>query len=96
MDRREPRYTWGLRVKALVDLFNDGGFPEREPDELLVATGEFGEIVQVGQHEETQTPIYLVEFAAGVIGCLEEEIEPTLASDAPALAEPAGEPGGAP
>lgn len=76
LDPRNPRYQWGQRVTALEALYNDGGFPERAPDELLVAAGEDGEIVQIGMHEQTQTPVYLVEFAAGVIGCLEEEIEP--------------------
>ena len=75
MDLREPKYQWGQRVSACIDLFNDGGYPEREPDALLAAVGETGEIVQVGMHTETRTPIYLVEFVNGVIGCLEEEIE---------------------
>jgi len=74
IDPREPKFQWGQRVSACVDLFNDGGFPEREPDEQLVIVGEIGEIVQIGMHTETRTPIYLVEFSAGVIGCLEEEI----------------------
>lgn len=86
MDLREPRYQWGQRVTARGDLYNDGGFPEREPDALLVAAGEGGEIVQVGMHEESRTPLYLVEFKAGVVGCLEEEIEPLLPGPgAPAL-----------
>ena len=76
LDPRTPKYQWGQRVTACEALYNDGGFPEREPDAQLVAAGESGEIVQIGVHEETQTPVYLVEFAAGVIGCLEEEITP--------------------
>jgi nitrogen fixation protein NifZ len=76
MTDREARFGWGQRVVARVDLFNDGGYPEYEPEALLVAVGTIGEIVQVGMHSETRTPIYLVEFGRLVIGCLEEEIEP--------------------
>jgi len=74
LDPRQPRFQWGQPVRAVEALYNDGGFPEREPDALLVEAGERGEIVQIGMHEDSQTPVYLVEFAAGVIGCLEEEI----------------------
>jgi nitrogen fixation protein NifZ len=71
------KYDWGRRVRAAIDLFNDGTFPDREPNELLVKAGDQGEIVQVGAHVETETTIYLVEFAGKVVvGCLEEEIEP--------------------
>ena len=40
-----------------------------------------GEIVQIGQHVDTDTPIYLVEFGIDsqdscVVGCMEEEINP--------------------
>ena len=72
---RIPRYRWGQPVTATTDLFNDGTFPGKEPGDLLVKTGCCGEIVQVGSHEETNTPVYLVEFAEGlVVGCLEEEL----------------------
>lgn len=83
LDLRQTALQWGLRVSAREAMYNDGGFPEHAPDALLVAAGEIGEIVNVGMHEETQTPIYLVEFAVGVIGCLEEEIavvDPALAA----------------
>jgi nitrogen fixation protein NifZ len=74
--RAEPRFQWGQKVVACFDLVNDGGHPEYPPDALLVAAGTVGEIVQVGAHTQTQTPIYLVEFEGGtVVGCLEEEIE---------------------
>lgn len=77
IEPRQPKYEWGQRVKALEDLINDGSFPEKEKDALLVTSGDTGEIVQVGTHTESNTPIYLVEFAEHmVVGCLEEEIEP--------------------
>ena len=75
-DDAQPKFDWGRRVRATVDLFNDGGFPDAEPEALLVKAGDMGEIVQIGAHVETETTIYLVEFSQKhVIGCLEEEIE---------------------
>ena len=42
-----------------------------------VKSGDAGEIVRIGLHEETSRPVYLVEFAPSrVIGCLEDEIAP--------------------
>lgn len=75
IEPRIPIFQWGQKVTTAVDLFNDGTFPDSEPEALLVAAGSEGEIVQVGFHEEAKIPIYLVEFANGyVVGCLEEEI----------------------
>jgi nitrogen fixation protein NifZ len=75
IEPRLPKYQWGQRVYAGLDLYNDGSYPEREPEALLVGQGSEGEIVQVGTHEATHTPIYLVEFTNGcVVCCLEEEI----------------------
>lgn len=72
---RMPIYQWGQRVSAREDLINDGSFPDKPADALLAPAGSWGEIVQVGTHAETNTPIYLVEFADHlVVGCLEEEI----------------------
>ena len=74
---RVPRFQWGQRVKALVDLHNDGTFPDKPEEALLVSVGDTGEIVQVGTHTEANLPIYLVEFGERlVVGCLEEEIIP--------------------
>lgn len=74
---RTPKYQWGMKVKTLIELRNDGGYPDMEEDALLAAEGATGEIVQVGMHTDTNTPIYLVEFTEQlVVGCLEEEIEP--------------------
>ncbi len=77
IESRQPKYQWGRKVKTLIDLRNDGSFPNADPEALLVSNGGVGEIVQVGAHTESNTPIYLVEFGDGlVVGCLEEEIEP--------------------
>lgn len=72
-----PKFDWGQRVRATMDLVNDGSHPERADDELLVKRGETGEIVNVGTHVETETVVYLVEFSPRlVVGCLKSEIEP--------------------
>lgn len=77
MDPREPKYQWGQRVHAVIDLYNDGSYPEQAADGLLVRSGEPGEIVQIGTHVESNTAVYMVEFGTQqVVGCLEEEIRP--------------------
>ena len=77
LDIREPKYQWGQPVKTVVDLLNDGSYPDVEENVLLIASGTQGEIVQTGMHEESNTPVYIVEFPDGkVIGCMEQELEP--------------------
>ncbi|MGC2778820.1 MAG: nitrogen fixation protein NifZ [Bradyrhizobium sp.] len=77
IEPRLPKYQWGQRVKALIDLVNDGSFPNAPTAAKLVGIGDMGEIVQVGTHTEANMPIYLVEFGEKlVVGCLEEEIVP--------------------
>ena len=72
-----PKYQWGQRVRAFVDLINDGSFPSQPVDAVLAHSGDVGEIVQIGTHVETNTPVYLVEFGPNrVVGCLEDEIAP--------------------
>jgi nitrogen fixation protein NifZ len=82
IDAREPKYQWGQRVRAEIDLYNDGSHPEHAPDALLVPAGAAGEIVQTGMHVDSNTPVYMVEFAGvpHVVGCLEEEIAPETAN----------------
>ena len=76
IDLREPIYGWGQRVRAATDLVNDGSHPGFAPDALLASAGTAGEIVNVGHHTESNSPVYLVEFADGVVvGCLEDELE---------------------
>lgn len=74
-DLREPIFQWGQAVRATTDLVNDGSYPDHPADALLVAEGTTGEVVNVGHHSESNTPVYLVEFGGRlVIGCLEEEL----------------------
>lgn len=78
-EQREAKYQWGLRVAAVTDLVNDGSYPDKPMNALLVAAGDLGEIVQIGHHTEANMPVYIVEFAGrGVVGCLEEEITPAI------------------
>lgn len=80
MDIRLPEYHVNQTVKCIIDLFNDGTFPEKSESELLVKKDTEGVIVQTGMHEESQTPIYMVDFANSiVIGVFEEEITPARA-----------------
>ncbi len=75
IDQRVAKYGWGQRVRASVDLCNDGSYPDAVEGAVLAAMGDFGEIVNVGMHTESNTPIYLVEFPENrVVGCLEEEL----------------------
>ena len=78
IEPRQEKYQWGQRVAAGIDLVNDGSYPECEANALLVAQGTTGEVVQIGRHAESDTPVYIVEFMNGegsrVVGCLEEEI----------------------
>ncbi len=83
IEPRTPRYQWGQRVAATIDLLNDGSYPEQPPQAVLAGRGELGEVVQVGHHVEANLPIYLVEFGGRVIGCLEEEIEAAAAEVPP-------------
>jgi len=77
MDTTSPRYEWGQRVLATADLFNDGSYPDQPVEALLVSNGEPGEIVQVGQHTDSKTFVYMVEFALNrVVGCVEQELAP--------------------
>jgi nitrogen fixation protein NifZ len=86
IEPRQPRFDGGLRVLARDDLFNDGSYPELTNEELLVPKNAFGEIVRIGYIEESQDPLYLVEFDNGrVVGCLEEEIVPVMEGIVPVL-----------
>lgn len=90
LDARQAKYREGDFVIAAVDLYNDGSHPDVPEDQLLAVPGCVGEIVQVGHHEEANTPVYMVDFGHAVIGCLEEEIVPEgtdLSTLAPAVEE---------
>jgi nitrogen fixation protein NifZ len=75
IDQRVAKFEWGQRVRTTIDLCNDGSYPDSEEGAVLAPSGESGEIVNVGVHTETNTPIYLVEFPENrIVGCLEEEL----------------------
>jgi nitrogen fixation protein NifZ len=75
-DIRLPIFQWGQPVRVLEDIVNDGSHPDFAPDELMVAGGTVGEIANVGHHEESNSPVYLVEFGGRlVVGCFEHELE---------------------
>ena len=81
MEAGKPRFEWGQRVEAVVDLFNDGSYPERPFNALLVGAGDAGEIVQVGRHIDSGSFVYMVEFALNqVVGCMEPELAPRQSS----------------
>ena len=71
------KFQWGQPVWAATDLYNDGSLPEAPEDVLLVAAGGPGEIVQIGVHEDSRLPVYVVDFGVAVLGCLEEELSAT-------------------
>jgi len=74
-------FQWGQKIRTIADLRNDGSYPDWPEDALIVQCGERGEIVQVGLHVESNTPIYLVEFSRNrVVGCLETEISGDLST----------------
>lgn len=74
---RTARFQWGQPVVTLVDLLNDGSYPDLTEAALLAAAGARGEVVNVGVIEDSGIPVYLVEFADGkVVGVLEEELAP--------------------
>lgn len=84
---RAPKYREGQEVRAIVDLYNDGSHPDAEEDQLLIVAGGPGEIVQVGHVQESNVPLYMVDFGLCVLGCLEDEIEPLTGTVQPAAAE---------
>lgn len=75
-EARSAVYAWGQRVIALDDLVNDGSHPECAPDALLAPRGSLGEVVNIGHAVELNEPVYLVQFANAVVGCLEVELAP--------------------
>jgi nitrogen fixation protein NifZ len=69
-------FEWGQRVKAAIDIADDGTHPAAKPGEPLVCAGTRGEIVRVGRHVEADVPVYLVDFGGAlVVGCLGADLD---------------------
>jgi nitrogen fixation protein NifZ len=73
-DPDAAKFRWGQPVRAAVDLYNDGSLPDILEDQLLIVAGGPGEIVQVGHHQDSGAPVYMVDFGLVVLGCTEDEL----------------------
>jgi nitrogen fixation protein NifZ len=72
---KDPKFQWGQPVMTIIDIINDGSYPDAPLDALLAAKDSKGEVVNIGVIADSGDPIYLVEFSDGkVIGLFEEEI----------------------
>ena len=78
----------GDTIYANRNIYNDGSFPGSEEEELLVAAGTRGVIVNQGHLEENEKQeIFLVQFEQDQgleslgppIGCWPEDIRPVMA-----------------
>ena len=75
MNLTEQNYDWNLHVHAGVDIYTDETLPGKDEGQLLVAKDTPGEVINVAPYQDNGWPVYLVEFANGLIlGCLETEI----------------------
>lgn len=71
----KPRYDYGIEVRLIRNVRNDGTYPGEEVGRLLVRSGEIGVIYDVGSYLQDQI-IYRVHFlgAGRTVGCREEEL----------------------
>ena len=78
IDPRLPKYQWGQRVRGLIDLVNDGSFPNAPEDALLVGVGRRSarSSRSARMSRPTRRSTSSNSSEKYVIGCLEEEIEP--------------------
>lgn len=74
LDLHIPKFRIDQRVRARVELRNDGSHPQVAADALLAGAGAWGVILRVGRHAEAGIDVYLVEFDGVVLGCTEDEI----------------------
>jgi len=74
----------GDAIFATRDIHNDGSFPERGEDEILVRAGTRGVVINFGHLEENEAQeVFLVKFESDAngeelgppIGCWPEDIE---------------------
>lgn len=74
-------------VFAACDIYNDGSFPDREMNELLVASGTRGIVLNQGHLEDNENQeVFLVQFQIGSgldeltppIGCWPDDLKPLI------------------
>lgn len=70
-----PHYDYGVEVRVLRNIRNDGTYPGMEMGDFLVRRGSIGFVRAVGTFLQDQV-IYSVHFleADKIVGCREEEL----------------------
>ncbi len=73
----QPRYDYGVAVRVIRSIHNDGTYPGTAKGTLLVRRGSVGYIRNVGTFLQDQI-IYSVDFIASgrLVGCREQELIP--------------------
>lgn len=76
----QPKFDFGVEVRVIRSLRDDGTFPGRSRGEMLVSQGSVGYVKDVGTFLQDQV-VYSVDFveAGCLVGCREQELQ--LASD---------------
>ena len=72
-----PKFDYGVEVRVLRNVRNDGTFPGEPTGALLVRRGSTGFVRDVGTFLQDQI-IYTVHFLEQdrIVGCREEELQP--------------------
>lgn len=70
-----PRYDYGMDVRLIRNVRNDGTYPGLDTGTLLVRRGEIGSVCDVGTFLQDQL-IYKVHFLSvgRIVGCREQEL----------------------
>lgn len=71
-----PQFEYGVAVRVMRNLRNDGTFPGKDTGNLLIRRGSVGYVRDVGTFLQDQL-IYTVDFmqAGCVVGCREQELQ---------------------
>ena len=76
----KPLYDYGMDVRLIRNVRNDGTYPGKDIGQLLVRRGAIGSVYDVGTFLQDQL-IYRVHFlkTGFTIGCREQELIPATA-----------------